>query len=137
MAAVVIDASMSSAWCFPGEETEYAKAVFQAVSSSSVDGVAPPLWACEARNSILMALRRGRIKAAAVEPLLASLFALDVRLIEQPSDDGVFSSARRPGLTVYDAAYLDVALQERLPVASLDRQLVRAAETVGVPRFQP
>jgi predicted nucleic acid-binding protein len=60
MASVVIDASMASAWCFPDEQTDYTKAIFQAVSSSAVDTVAPRLWAYEVRNSVLMALRRGR-----------------------------------------------------------------------------
>ena len=61
MAAVVIDASLASAWCFPDEQTAYTRAVFQAVSSSAVDTVAPLLWAYEIRNSVLMGLRRGRI----------------------------------------------------------------------------
>ncbi len=58
MAAVVIDASIASAWCFPDEQTDYTKTVLQAVSSSSVDTVAPRLWAYEVRNSVLMGLRR-------------------------------------------------------------------------------
>jgi predicted nucleic acid-binding protein len=61
MTAVVIDASIVSAWCFPDERTDYTTAVFQAVSSSAVDTVAPRLWAYEIRNSILMGFRRGRI----------------------------------------------------------------------------
>ena len=53
------------------------------------------------------------------------------------SYDEVFSLAQEHGLTVYDAAYLDLAIQERPPLASLDGQLVRAAQKVGVPLFQP
>jgi len=48
----------------------------------------------------------------------------------------MFSLAREHGLTVYDAAYLDLTIQEGLPLASLDSQLVRAAQKVGVPLFQ-
>ena len=61
MAAVVMDASIAAAWCFPDEQTDCTKAVFQAVSSSVVDTVAPLLWAYEIRNSVLMGLRRGRV----------------------------------------------------------------------------
>jgi len=137
MAAVVIDASIASAWCFPDEQTDYTRAVFQAVSSSAVDTIAPRLWAYEIRNSVLMGIRRGRITKPDSEQFLLSLNELNVRLSEPASYDDVFSLAQKHGLTVYDAAYLDIAMQEGLPLASLDRQLIRAAETVGVSLFQP
>jgi len=137
MAAVVIDASLASAWCFPDEQTAYSRAVFQAVSSSAVDTVAPLLWAYEIRNSILMALRRGRISKPDSVQFLVSLNELNVRLSEPASYDAVFSLAQEHGLTVYDAAYLDLAIQERLMLASLDSQLVRAAQKAGIQLFQP
>jgi predicted nucleic acid-binding protein len=137
MAAVVIDASIASAWCFPDEQTDYARAVFQAVSSSAVDSVAPQLWAYEIRNSVLLGIRRGRISKPDSEQFLVSLNELNVRLSEPASYDDVFSLAQEHGLTVYDAAYLHLAIQERLPLASLDGQLVRAAQKVGIQLFQP
>jgi predicted nucleic acid-binding protein len=136
-AAVVIDASVASAWCFPDEQTDYTKAVLQAVSTSVVDAVAPRLWAYEIRNSVLMALRRARISKSDAEQFLVSLTELNVRFAEPASYDEVFSLAEEHGLTVYDAAYLGVAMQEGLPLASLDAQLVRAAQEVGVQLFQP
>jgi predicted nucleic acid-binding protein len=80
MAAVVIDASIASAWCFPDEQTDYTRAVFQAVSSSAVDSVAPRLWAYEIRNSVLIGIRRGRITKPDSEQFLVSLNELNVRL---------------------------------------------------------
>src|SRR5712672_872534 len=109
MAAVVIDASMTSAWCFPDEKTAYTDAVFRAVFSSSVDAVAPGLWAYEVRNSVLMGLRRGRISKPDTEQFLASLNELNVRLSEPTSYDDVFRLADQHSLSVYDAAYLDLA----------------------------
>jgi predicted nucleic acid-binding protein len=82
MAVVVIDASIASAWCFPDEQTDYTKAVFQAVFSSVVDTVVPPIWAYEIRNSILMGLRRGRISNSDSEQFFIALNALNVTLIE-------------------------------------------------------
>jgi predicted nucleic acid-binding protein len=137
MAGVVIDASIASAWCFPDERTDYTRAVLQAVSSSAVDSVAPRLWAYEIRNSVLMGIRRGRISKSDSEQFLVSLKELNVRLGEPESYDDVFSLAQEHGLTVYDAAYLDLAIQERLPLASLDGQLVGAAQKVGIQLFQP
>jgi predicted nucleic acid-binding protein len=135
MASVVIDASIACAWCFPDERTDYTNAVFQALSSSAVETVAPRLWAYEIRNSMLMGLRRGRLSKPDCEQFLVSLNELDVRLCEPASYDEVLSLAQEFGLTVYDA-YLYLAMQERLPLASLDGQLVRAAQKAGVQLFQ-
>jgi predicted nucleic acid-binding protein len=62
---------------------------------------------------------------------------LNVQLSEPPSYDQIFELANRHGLTVYDAAYLDLAMRESLPLASLDRQLIEAARKAGVPIYQP
>jgi len=120
MAALVLDASVASAWCFPDERTAYTHGVFQAVVSS-LEIFAPKLWAYEIRNSVLMGLRRGRISGPDTELFLASLNALSVRLSEPSSYDGVFQLADQHGLTVY----------------GLDGQLIRAAKGVGIPLFQP
>ena len=84
-----------------------------------------------------MGIRRGRISKPDSELFLVSLNELNVRLSEPVSYDDVFSLAQEHGLTVYDAAYLDLAIHERLPLASLDGQLVRAAQKVGIQPFQP
>jgi len=58
-------------------------------------------------------------------------------LADPVSYDVVFGLADRHGLTVYDAAYLDLALREGLPLASLDKALCKAAGNSGVALFQP
>jgi predicted nucleic acid-binding protein len=99
MAALVIDASIASAWRFPDERTDYTDGVFQAVTSS-LETVAPLLWAYEIRNSILMDFRRGRISKPDTEQFFASLHELNVRLSEPSSYDKVFTLADQHGLTV-------------------------------------
>jgi predicted nucleic acid-binding protein len=136
MADLVIDASVASAWCYPDERTEYTQAVFQAVSSSS-ETLAPDLWAYEIRNSLLMGVRRGRITPVDAEDLLVALGKLGVQLCAPVSFDPLFRLAHHHGLTIYDAAYLDLALREGLPLATLDRQLLKAAQDAGVKIFPP
>ena len=84
-----------------------------------------------------MGVRRKRITPAEAKEFLAALVSLPIRLGDPPSYDAVFELARSNGLTVYDAAYLEVALREGLPIASLDAALVRAAEQSGVGVFKP
>jgi predicted nucleic acid-binding protein len=136
MAALVIDSSLAAAWCFPDERTDYTNAVLRAISTP-LEAVAPRLWAYEVRNSVLMGLRRKRITRADAQDFLESIKGLPIGLADPVSYDAVFSLADRHGLTVYDAAYLDLALREGLPLASLDNALCKAAGNSGVAMFQP
>ena len=52
-----------------------------------------------------------------------------------PDGSELMALARARKLTVYDAAYLDLAIREGLPLATLDRQLERAALAEGVALF--
>ena len=110
MADLVIDASLASAWCFPDEQTEYTNGVLQAVSVS-LEAYAPRLWAYEVYNSILTGLRRGRISRVDAQRFLDSLIDLNIHLADPVSYDAIFKLAELHGLTVYDAAYLDLAIR--------------------------
>ena len=136
MPALVIDSSLAAAWCFPDERTDYTNAVLRAVSTP-LEAIAPRLWAYEVRNSVLMGLRRQRITPADAQEFFESIKGLPILLTDPVSYDDVFSLANRHRLTVYDAAYLDLALREGLPLASLDNALCNAAGKSGVALFQP
>jgi len=136
MAALVIDSSLTAAWCFPDERTDYTNAVLQAISAP-LEALAPRLWAYEVRNSVLVGLRRKRITQTDALEFLESVKGLPIRLADPVSYDGVFNLADRHGLTVYDAAYLDLAIRQGLPIASLDNALCKAALNSGVTLFQP
>jgi predicted nucleic acid-binding protein len=134
VAKLVIDASLAATWCFPDEQTDFSNGVLRLVGET-IDLVAPTLWAYEIRNAVLMGLKRNRIDKEGAETLLALLSDLDVELSEPPSYHGVFGLAETYGLTFYDAAYLDLALRERSPIATLDEALRRAAIRAGVAIF--
>jgi predicted nucleic acid-binding protein len=135
MADLVIDASLASAWCFPDEQTKYTNGVLKAVSDS-LQAYAPRLWAYEIHNSILMGLRRGRISGADAEGFLASLTDLNIHLADPVSYGAIFKLAELNGLTVYDAAYLDLAIRQGSQLASLDAALRKAAVKSGVVLFE-
>lgn len=134
MADLIIDASLASAWCFPDERTGYSNGVLQAVSSS-LEAFAPRLWAYEVRNSVLMGLRRGRVSKTDASEFLASLEDLNIHLTGPVSYDDLFTLAERSGLTVYDAAYLDLAIREGAQLATFDEALRKAALAAGIRVF--
>ena len=130
MANLVIDASITVAWCLPDERSDYAEAVLDVVLTKLA--VAPRLWAYEVRNTILMAVRRQRITRADAITFLTSLRDFDIYLVDPPSYAEVYELAEVQGLTFYDAAYLDLALREGAAIATADQKLQTAAKRVGV-----
>ena len=67
-----------------------------------------------------------------VSDTLADILALGISMDDQHDESRLLELARRHGLTVYDAAYLEVAFRRGLPLATLDRRLREAAEAIGV-----
>ena len=87
-----------------------------------------------------MAERRGRIQPAEIPRVLALLAPLPIQVqaaAHERARQEVLALARSEGLTCYDAAYLELAMREGLPLATLDGQLRDAAVRVGVPLFAP
>jgi predicted nucleic acid-binding protein len=128
---LVLDASAAVAWASPDEAPPAALA--EAVAAARC--VAPGLWAYEVHNVLHVLARRGRLDTAGYEAAVSALAALDVEL-ESPSwaqvEHAVTRLARLHGLSIYDAAYLELALRERLPLATFDSDLARAARKEGL-----
>lgn len=97
--------------------------------------VAPALWPFETVNGLEIMRRRGRLDSEALADALDALRLLPIE-IEPPDFErnagAVLPLARQYGLTVYDAAYLEIAKRRRLPIATLDDGLRRAAKKVRV-----
>jgi predicted nucleic acid-binding protein len=129
----VLDASVTAAWCFADETTAYTEAVLEMLAAG--DALAPAIWPFEVANVLAMAERRKRITLAKTTNFLQLLagfaISLDAASAAQTFDK-VLSLAREQGLSTYDAAYLELAIREGLPLATLDTDLKKAARTVGV-----
>ena len=79
--------------------------------------------------------RHGRTTPARSDSFLRVLATLPIQLAPTPENNDVAALARERRLTVYDAAYLELARREGSPLATLDRDLERAALAEGVARF--
>jgi predicted nucleic acid-binding protein len=128
--AFVLDASVSACWAFSEEDHPVADAAFRCVQTE--EAVVPALWWFEVRHIFIVNERRGRIQERETEIFLRALAQFRIRTDREPEEDGVLRMARMQGLTVYDAAYLELAYREKLPLATLDRRLGDAARLVGV-----
>ncbi len=98
--------------------------------------LAPSLWPLEVANALLVAARRRRIAPAYVEISLRELAKLDVAIDPETAAHAWNSTpalALTHGLTVYDAAYLELAHRRQMPLASLDQKLRAAASQLRLP----
>lgn len=133
--SLVADSSITLAWYFRDEQTAESRAVLARVVQHGA--VVPAIWRFEVANALQMAVRRKRIDSNFRDSALAHLGRLGIAT-DVESEAHAWSAslrlAERHGLTVYDAAYLEVAQRRRLPLATLDAALVQAgnAELVTV-----
>ena len=131
MTGFVVDASVAIAWLFEDEVTPETEAVLDRLSDQEAH--APGLWELEVANVVLSAERRGRISEIASAQIMERLRDLPIRISpDNPRLHHLLEIARRYGLTSYDAAYLTLALQLNLPLATLDRDLAAAAGLADV-----
>ena len=131
---LVLDVSLSCAWCFADEASEGAWAILERLKTNRAQ--VPALWLWETANVLLQAERRGRISPAASRTFLGLLEGLPIS-VDQPTTTSAWhhtlALARSHRLTSYDAAYLELALRRGLPLASRDKALQAAARAEGVP----
>ena len=131
MTAIVIDNSVFLSWCLGDEDDATAAQAMQRVAEEG--GVVPRIWWYELRNALLMNERRGRtIPTQQVSDTLDDSLALGIAIDDEHDGSLLLDIARSHNLTVYDAAYLEVAVRRSLPLATLDRRVRIAAEAIGV-----
>jgi predicted nucleic acid-binding protein len=129
----VLDASVVLTWCFPDENTDLAQRVADRFKQGDT-AMVPSFWPHEVLNALLAGEKRKRIPEAMIRSFLDDPAALPVMLEQIPAGivfDRIQSLSRKHGLTAYDAAYLDLALENGLALATLDEALVRACKNAG------
>jgi predicted nucleic acid-binding protein len=129
----VLDASITAAWAFDDEDHPLARLALDRVRDDQAR--VPAIWWFEVRNMLIVNERRGRINAPDTASLLATLAQLDIAVDALPADADLLALARLHRLTVYDASYLELARRTGLPLATLDKDLQKAAPATGVTLF--
>lgn len=128
--AFVLDASITACWAFDDEDHPDARLAFDRMRAE--EAVVPGLWWFEVRNILVVNERRRRITESDTACFLLNLSMLRLRVDLSPREDTVLRLARTHRLSVYDAAYLELAQREGIPMATLDAALAEAAVAEGV-----
>jgi len=136
MIRYVLDNSVAMRWLLASQkkaDQAYAENVLRSLAEA--EAVVPNLWHLEAVNVLLVAERRGELEPGEVERFIAQLESLPI-VVDPLTSHQVFSRglglSRAYKLSTYDAAYLELAIREGLPLASLDKNLIKAAKKAGV-----
>ena len=131
--SLVLDSSVTLAWIYSAETTEAVSTVFTRVVESGA--WVPGLWRLEIANVLEMGVRKGRSDADFRDAAFADLGLLPIT-VDQETDRQAWGSiaklAARHRLTLYDAAYLELARRRSLPLATLDNELRAAASAEDV-----
>jgi predicted nucleic acid-binding protein len=128
----VLDASVTLSWAFPDEQSSAAARAADLLERSVDSALVPSIWWYEVRNILVVNERRGRITPARSAAFLKEIDNLDIVIDSPQSDLLVLDLSRQNRLSVYDAAYLALAVREGLPLATFDKALQAAAQAVGI-----
>ena len=136
MSGYVLDNSVAMRWLLASlkeSDQAYAEAVLQSLAET--EALVPHLWHLEATNVLIGAEKRGDLKTGEVERFITQLEALPIQIDPLTSHQALsrtLSLSRAYNLSSYDAAYLELAIREGLPLATLDGDLRKAAQRADV-----
>ena len=136
MKPLVIDCSVTMAWCFEDESSAFADKVLEHLADT--EAWVPSLWTFEVANVLLVAERRGRLTSADSSrfvTLLADLPILIDDVAHELAFGSVLSTGRELGLSSYDATYLELAMRLGGMMATGDKRLLAACRKSGIPLF--
>jgi predicted nucleic acid-binding protein len=134
MPVCVLDASVTIAALIEEDRSDEARRILHDIASDSA--AVPSLWLLEVGNILLLAERRKSLSATARRDHLADLSRLPIVVDHATASHAwhdTMALAERHRLTLYDAVYLELSLRQRLPMATFDATLRRAAKAANVP----
>lgn len=137
--AFVLDASVTVAWALTDEDNAYCRQVLRSLVPTRA--FVPAIWPLEVGNALLAAERRGRLSQVDIVQFLTFLWQLPVEVEVKQTEQlpgeflAILALARMYQLSVYDAAYLHLAMYHGCPLATTDEALRQAAGRAGVPLF--
>lgn len=129
----VLDCSITMAWCFEDESTDYTDAILDSLEKRIA--IVPTIWPLEVANVLLISKKNKRISEVQAANFIDALSTLPI--VIDPSTSAramhsIFVLAGQSDLTIYDAAYLELAIREEIPLLTLDKGLIKAAKKLHI-----
>jgi predicted nucleic acid-binding protein len=131
--SLIVDCSIAMTWLFEDERTQKTDEIQDRLANEAA--IVPHHWPLEVANVLALAERRRRISRTDSEQFLQLLAVMVItvdRACEFEKIGQLLPLCREHGLTSYDSAYLELAIRMNLPIATLDKDLRRAATKAGI-----
>jgi predicted nucleic acid-binding protein len=129
----VLDCAITMSWCFEDERNDYADEILETFGHRSA--TVPTIWPLEVANVLLMAKKNNRVTEIQSASFIDAIASLPI-VIDQSTTSramhSIFSLAGQLNLTIYDAAYLELAIREKIPLLTLDKKLMKAAKKLEI-----
>jgi predicted nucleic acid-binding protein len=135
---LVVDASVTVAWLFHSQRSQLSRSALRRVMAEGAD--VPSIWRLEVANVLRTSVRRGHCTEAYAANCLLRLRRLRISTdgdTDRQAWGATRDISRTHNLTLYDAAYLELAVRLRQPIASLDIALLDAARAAGIDVLGP
>ena len=130
----VADASVAIAWVHPAQATPETDAMLDGLAAGD-SLVVPALWPLEVANALTVLHRRRKLTLDEARTAIEIIRELPT-VIDHEAAAMAFTRlvelATQHGLTIYDAAYIELATRRQLPLASNDARMKQAATRSGV-----
>ena len=130
----VLDCSVTIAWVLRddsmNEKADLILSMFEGKQAK-----VPTIWSLEVANVLCLAERQKKITTLEVAEFKEFLFELPIHIDHDTSlkaMGSIYTLAKTEQLTTYDAAYLEIAIRENIPLATFDKALKNAARKNGV-----
>ncbi len=137
MSRIVVDCSVTMAWCFENQSDEFTRRVLSGLNEN--EAYVPSIWPYEVANSLVVAERRKKLSRSGTTGFVTILSGLPIEIEEDSHGRAlaaILDMARDQHLSAYDAAYLELALRRGFALATRDESLKRAARSLGVKLFR-
>jgi predicted nucleic acid-binding protein len=130
----VLDCSVTMAWCFEDESSDCTDSILENFHKATA--LVPTIWSLEVANVLLLAKKNKRITEIQAASFIDALSVLPI-VVDQSTTSramhSIFVLAGQSDLTIYDAAYLELAIREKIPLLTLDKGLIKAAKKLRIP----
>jgi len=130
----IVDASVAVGWVHPAQATKQTAGMLEAIAEGAVVEV-PALWPLEVANALSVLVRRRKLTEEERQAGLGWLRGLPLR-VDHDMASLAFTTlsdlASAHNLSVYDAAYLELAQRRKLVLSCKDGPLREAARQRGV-----
>lgn len=135
MSKFILDCSVYMSWCLNEDTAQASTKILKAITKNEI--IVPSLWAYEVANTLAVAVRKKLINVADAHRLINDIQLLPLEFdnptIENMSD--IFNIANQHHLSAYDAAYVELALRENMPLASFDKDMIKISKKLGIKSF--